>query len=285
MPRTGISRDRIGARVRIGRVNDGIDHTPYIFQEEGIIQRVGTPEEIKRGIIGYTARGVVTMDGLKRVSNEQYQKKIKELEKKKKDVSPITAEVYEEAKQELSKFANQVMKAKEMGGIIPFSRANEALKQYVDFKVNVLEEYNREIEKLKSEAERANKRQKESRDRWETLLYRRERDGLKGAAKRLQDFYKKSKENIQFGEDIEYYPPEQVVRLIREDAQFNIRREWDRIYARKDRALARERFDRELEQVKKDYPNAFVGKDGGLYAFDPERQQTKILYPAGTFKT
>ena len=261
MSRIGAPTKRMSATARMGRVNDGIDQTPYILKQEGIISDVARPEDMKRGIIGYTARGVVTMDGLKRKTKEQYQKKIKDLEQKKKKVSPTISKVYKEAQEELSKFAEKTTKAKKLNEIIPFTRANEYVGQFVNFKVNVLNDYDTAIQNVKQEIMKSQKYQQTLADRRRgatgerkiryTYDRRDEREyerALREQLKVLEDYKNKNINEITFGEDISYIPLKPVAEHAKQVRRANYTGRW---MDRGRQAINKHRYNQAVESETK----------------------------------
>jgi len=264
MPRTGIPAQRFGARTRIGKVNDSIDQAPYVFQELGMIDRVATPDEIRRGIIGYRGRRTITLKSLREMNVDKFDKKIKELGKKKKDAPKTISKIYEEGQKALKDFQEKVRRARKVGDVIPFNRANEFVKNYVDFKANVIKKYEDRIEQVKQNIERSKNTQDRINDRrrrssgerrirytYDRRIERERQRAYEQELSILEDFKNQNLKQIKFGEDIEYAPFKPVSEYASNvmDARYEERRR--RLINRERRAIARER---QTQAIKKEYP-------------------------------
>lgn len=256
MPRTGITADRMGARTRIGRVNDGIDHTPYIFQELGFMERVASPEEQKKGVLGYTARGVVTFDSLKKQNLDRYNSKMKDLETRKKEVPQTVGQILDEGKQILKKYADKNRQAGKLQDVIPFERVNESVKQYVDLKSNVVGSYENRMKQLQSSMASAqryidrvsdDRRGASGEERIRLNTQRREEqaylEGLRREMNIIKQYKDKNMRDMRFGEDIRYYPFDQVSKYANEVGDVYFRNQSARIWNRHRNQIAQHRAE------------------------------------------
>jgi len=247
-------------------------------------QRLGQKVGRGAGILGYTARGVITLQGLKRRKVKQYDNKIKNIQEKKKHLShQLEKGIYEQAQQMLEEYKQKTQQAKNLNQIYSFENINSIIgksvneqKQIIHNVQNRIEQVKQNIQRSKNTQDRINdRRRRSSGERRIRYSYDRriERERQRAYEKELNHLNKTLNSTIsQLNVGYEYPPAEKISGLIIDDGKSVMNHHYEyrrsRLINRERRAIARERDrqrQKELEEKQKQYQQMYEkGIDLGL---------------------